>query len=65
MPIQRMVDTSSAMHNSNQMVIARSMSHRPINTIKAYTTKQEEWKASSLYFSFPFSFRVVNKLSLN
>ncbi|KAG1026566.1 hypothetical protein G6F43_014105 [Rhizopus delemar] len=42
--VQRMVETSTAMHHSNQMVIAQSMVHRPVNTIKAYSAKQEEWK---------------------
>ncbi|GAA5798910.1 hypothetical protein HPULCUR_004317 [Helicostylum pulchrum] len=45
---QRMVDNSSAMHRSNQMIIAQGMSYRPVNTIKAYTAKQEEWKVRSL-----------------
>ncbi|GAA5798820.1 hypothetical protein HPULCUR_004226 [Helicostylum pulchrum] len=39
---QRMVDNSSAMHRSNQMIIAQGMSHRPVNTIKAHIAKLEE-----------------------
>ncbi|KAG1489290.1 hypothetical protein G6F46_014508 [Rhizopus delemar] len=46
--VQRMVETSTAMHHSNQMVIAQSMIHRPVNTIKAYSAKQEEWKVTKL-----------------
>ncbi|KAI9255453.1 hypothetical protein EDC94DRAFT_678538 [Helicostylum pulchrum] len=39
---QRMVDNSSAMHRSNQMIIAQGMSRRPVNTIKAHIAKLEE-----------------------
>ena len=42
--VQRMIDNNSAMHYSNQMIIAQNMTHRPVNTIKAYSAKQEEWK---------------------
>ncbi|CEI93454.1 hypothetical protein RMCBS344292_07687 [Rhizopus microsporus] len=42
--VQRMIDNNSAMYYSNQMIIAQNMTHRPANTIKAYLTKQEEWK---------------------
>lgn len=42
--IRRMIDNNVAMHRSNQMVLAESMTQRPINTIKAYSSKQAEWK---------------------
>ncbi|CEJ01298.1 hypothetical protein RMCBS344292_15330 [Rhizopus microsporus] len=42
--VQRMIDNNSAMYYSNQMIIAQNMTHRPVNTIKAYSAKQEEWK---------------------
>ncbi|KAG1202399.1 hypothetical protein G6F70_002297 [Rhizopus microsporus] len=42
--VQRMIDNNSAMHYSNQMIIAQNMTHRPVNTIKAYSAKQKEWK---------------------
>ncbi|ORE00832.1 hypothetical protein BCV72DRAFT_310593 [Rhizopus microsporus var. microsporus] len=42
--VQRMIDNNSAMYYSNQMIIPQNMTHRPVNTIKAYSTKQEEWK---------------------
>ncbi|KAG1634730.1 hypothetical protein G6F44_010014 [Rhizopus delemar] len=42
--VQRMVERSTAMHHSNDMVIAQSMVHRPVNTNKAYPAKQEKWK---------------------
>ena len=41
---QRMIDNNSAMYYSNQMIIALNTTHRPVNTIKAYSAKQEEWK---------------------
>ncbi|KAG1048930.1 hypothetical protein G6F43_008712 [Rhizopus delemar] len=44
--VQRMVETSTAMHHSNDMVIAQSIVHRPVNTNKAYPAKQEKWKVS-------------------
>ena len=42
--VQRMIDNNSAMHYSNQMIIAQNMTHRPVNAIKAYSAKQKEWK---------------------
>ena len=42
--VQRMIDNNSAMYYSNQMIITQNMIHRPMNTIKAYSAKQEEWK---------------------
>jgi uncharacterized protein YjgD (DUF1641 family) len=42
--VQRMIDNNSAMYYSNQMIITQNMTHRPVNTIKAYSAKQEEWK---------------------
>jgi uncharacterized protein YjgD (DUF1641 family) len=42
--VQRMIDSNLAMYYSNQMIIDQSMSHRPVNTTKAYSAKQEEWK---------------------
>ena len=42
--VQRMIDNNSAMYYSNQMIIAQNMTHQPVNTIKAYSAKQEEWK---------------------
>ncbi|ORE19489.1 hypothetical protein BCV71DRAFT_283188 [Rhizopus microsporus] len=42
--VQRMIDNNSAMYYRNQMTIAQNMSHRPVNTIKAYSAKQKEWK---------------------
>ncbi|CEI87995.1 hypothetical protein RMCBS344292_02400 [Rhizopus microsporus] len=41
---QRMIDNNSVMYYSNQMIIAQNMTHRPVDTIKAYSAKQEEWK---------------------
>ncbi|KAG1174502.1 hypothetical protein G6F70_004764 [Rhizopus microsporus] len=46
--VQRMIDNNSAMYYRNQMTIAQNMSHRPVNTIKAYSAKQKEWKRVSL-----------------
>jgi hypothetical protein len=40
--IQRMVEMSTAMHRSIQMVIAQSTLYLPVNTIKAYSARQEE-----------------------
>lgn len=42
--VQSMIDTNTAMYRSNRMVLANSMANRPVNTIKAYTAKQNEWK---------------------
>ncbi|ORE18039.1 hypothetical protein BCV71DRAFT_264252 [Rhizopus microsporus] len=42
--VQRMIDNNSAMYYSNQMIIAQNMTHQPVNTIKAYSAKQKEWK---------------------
>ncbi|KAI8883165.1 hypothetical protein K501DRAFT_130705, partial [Backusella circina FSU 941] len=42
--IQRMIDNNAAMHYSNQMILAESMTHRPVNTLKAYDAKQSKWK---------------------
>ncbi|ORE10291.1 hypothetical protein BCV72DRAFT_302063 [Rhizopus microsporus var. microsporus] len=42
--VQRMVDNNLAVYYSNQMIITQNMTHRPVNTIKAYLAKQEEWK---------------------
>ena len=42
--VQRMIDNNSAMYYSNQMIIAQNMTHQPVNTIKAYSAKQEELK---------------------
>ena len=41
---QRMIDNNSAMYYSNQMIITQNMIHRPMNTIKGCSAKQEEWK---------------------
>ncbi|CEG73463.1 hypothetical protein RMATCC62417_08842 [Rhizopus microsporus] len=49
--VQRMIDNNSAMYYSNQMIIAQNMTHRPVNTIKAYSAKQEEWKCLEQRFS--------------
>lgn len=46
--IRRMIDNNVAMHRSNQMVLAESMIQRPINTIKAYSAKQTEWKVCTV-----------------
>jgi len=46
--IRRMIDNNVAMHRSNQMVLAESMIQRPINTIKAYSAKQAEWKVCTV-----------------
>ncbi|EIE89012.1 hypothetical protein RO3G_13723 [Rhizopus delemar RA 99-880] len=59
--IQRMVETSTAMHHSNQMVIAQSMVHRPVNTIKAYSVKQEEWKVWCREQGFEDGYTVSDK----
>ncbi|KAI9486322.1 MAG: hypothetical protein EXX96DRAFT_614158 [Benjaminiella poitrasii] len=32
------------MNYSNQMVVAQNMATRPVDTTKAYASKQEEWK---------------------
>jgi hypothetical protein len=42
--VQRMIDKNSAMYYSNQIIITQDMTYRPVNTIKAYSAKQEEWK---------------------
>ena len=42
--VQRMTDNNSAMYYSNQMIITQNMIHRPMNTIKGCSAKQEEWK---------------------
>ena len=42
--VQRMIDNNLAMYYSNQMIIAQNMTHQPVNTIKAYSAKQEELK---------------------
>jgi uncharacterized protein YjgD (DUF1641 family) len=42
--VQRMIDNNSAMYYSNHIIIAQNMTHRLVNTIKAYSAKQEEWK---------------------
>ena len=42
--VPRMIDNNSAMYYSNQMIITQNMIHRPMNTIKGCSAKQEEWK---------------------
>ncbi|CEG65050.1 hypothetical protein RMATCC62417_01920 [Rhizopus microsporus] len=42
--VQHMIDNNSAMYYNNQMIIAQNMIHRPVNTIKAYSANQDEWK---------------------
>ncbi|KAG1035365.1 hypothetical protein G6F43_013241 [Rhizopus delemar] len=56
-----MVETSTAMHYSNQMIIAQSMVHRPVNTIKAYSAKQEEWKVWCREQGFEDGYNVSDK----
>lgn len=43
-----MIDNNADMHYSNQMVLAQSMAHRPKNTVKAYSGKQDEWKVNTI-----------------
>lgn len=49
--IQRMIEMSTAMHRSIQMVIAQSTLYLPVNTIKAYSARQEEWKSSIIAYA--------------
>ncbi|OAD71595.1 hypothetical protein PHYBLDRAFT_170258 [Phycomyces blakesleeanus NRRL 1555(-)] len=42
--LQRMMDNTSAMYSSNQLVLAQNLDQRPTNTTKAYLAKQEEWR---------------------
>ncbi|KAG1172738.1 hypothetical protein G6F70_006282 [Rhizopus microsporus] len=57
--VQRMIDNNSAMYYSNQMIITQNMIHRPMNTIKAYSAKQEEWKQTALGMHFADLFSLV------
>ncbi|KAG1056168.1 hypothetical protein G6F43_001912 [Rhizopus delemar] len=59
--VQRMAETSTAMHYSNQMVIVQSMVHRPVNTIKAYSAKQEEWKVRCREQGFEDEYTISDK----
>ncbi|KAG1049061.1 hypothetical protein G6F43_008591 [Rhizopus delemar] len=59
--VQRMVETSTTMHQSNQMVITQNMVHRPVNTIKAYSAKQEEWKVWCREQGFEDGYTVSDK----
>ncbi|ORE10580.1 hypothetical protein BCV72DRAFT_332863 [Rhizopus microsporus var. microsporus] len=59
---QRMIDNNSAMHYSNQMIIAKNMTHRSVNTIKTYSAK-EEWKLS--YFLAEYVMKQGRKLRKN
>lgn len=49
---QKMVETSTSMHHDNQMIIAQDVVYRHVNAIKAYSVKQEEWKANINYCLF-------------
>ncbi|OAD68086.1 hypothetical protein PHYBLDRAFT_173579 [Phycomyces blakesleeanus NRRL 1555(-)] len=42
--LQHMMDDTSAMYSSNQLVLAQNLDQRPTNTTKAYLAKQEEWR---------------------
>lgn len=44
--IQRELQANVSMHSSNQELIAEELQNTPINTIKAYFKKQQEWRAS-------------------
>ena len=44
--IQSMIDVNTAMYRINQMVLAEGKASRPINTIKAYASKQRDWKVN-------------------
>jgi hypothetical protein len=40
-----MIDNNASMQYNNQMIISQSMGSRPVNTTKAYSRKQDKWKA--------------------
>jgi hypothetical protein len=49
--VQRMIETSTAMHHSKQIFIAQDMVHRPVNINKAYSAKQKEWKVTIIAYA--------------
>ena len=51
--LQCMIDSNAAMQYSNQMIISQSMGSHPVNITKAYSRKQDKWKANipTCYYS--------------
>lgn len=46
--LYRQAEASAEMRRDNQLLIAKHMSSRPVNTVKAYVRRQEEWRVSIL-----------------